>query len=263
MGRPAAQAARAPINPPFVRRPRRRAAAHCSASPAADFPFSNSRFCPGQFERKFLTDNLPQINRFVRSDLREGSKKPPACRLGHRRGAVSLRVPQPRAPPRRTQSLGVPPGSRPRAPPRLPPHSPWDCRPLAPAAPPGPGSLPPCHPRAWESRSPRIPAPPPGLGVPPPAPPRTWGSRAPPLAAPPESPCVSPRPEPGAPPWHLLRLTSAGGTSAYASVKWDAWRSPAVSAELRVSRFGQRSSLPLPTLVSKLQPAAGEASATG
>lgn len=49
-----------------------------------DLPFSNSRFCPRQFERKFLTDNLPQIDRFVRSDLREGSKKPPAWRLGRR-----------------------------------------------------------------------------------------------------------------------------------------------------------------------------------
>lgn len=64
------------------RRPRRSARGIVRPRRPRDFPFSNSAFCPAQFERKFLTDNLPQIDRFVSSDLREGSKKPPVCRLG-------------------------------------------------------------------------------------------------------------------------------------------------------------------------------------
>ena len=78
-----------------------------------DLPFSNSRFCPRQFERKFLTDNLPQIDRFVRSDLREGSKKPPAWRLG--------------------PTLGVPPAA-------APPSAPLARRPEAPRGSPIPGT---------------------------------------------------------------------------------------------------------------------------
>ncbi|GAA6091081.1 uncharacterized [Tachysurus ichikawai] len=36
--------------------------AHCPDPPAAGFSPSNSQFCPSQLRRKFLTDNLPQID---------------------------------------------------------------------------------------------------------------------------------------------------------------------------------------------------------
>ncbi|XP_004397978.1 PREDICTED: uncharacterized protein LOC101374092 [Odobenus rosmarus divergens] len=121
-GASANRSAAAPINPPFVRParppppPQHQRPIVRLAGPR-DLPFSNSRFCPGQFERKFLTDNLPQIDRFVRNDLREGSKKPPARRLGRRRG---LDVPSaaalpsaPRAGPPQTPA-GVPSAPPPR-----------------------------------------------------------------------------------------------------------------------------------------------------
>lgn len=44
--------------------------AHCPDPPAVGFSPSNSQFCPGQLRRKFLTDNLPQI------DLSESIHRP-------------------------------------------------------------------------------------------------------------------------------------------------------------------------------------------